>query len=225
MARGASKLRNSDATPTLEHFAAVKHNCVEVSTTAIELSRTDGSKGLYIQNGHASQALYIGGGKPQIIQGYRKDMILDFERNGFWHLSGFGVNEWYYALIGNADPGLTEATYLYYKTRTGDETLGTKADVSSLGAQHEWGWGNADTLGFNTIYIRTDGSGPNNTPKTHYEYILAYTFTLTADDTAATGGWELKNEGDFISITVDGSGKIFAIASGQATPAKILEVF
>ena len=233
MARGANKLVGRDATPTLEYFGGFKHNTIIIGASVLELTRTDGSKGMSIQNGHASQVLYIVGGIPQLIQGYRKDMIVDSQRSGQWFLSSNGINEWYYALtsptVGNgADPGLTECTYLYYKERDGDETLGTAGTVGALGSEHNWAWGNGTewgtALGFNTIYMKTDGTGPSNSPAKKYEYILSYTFTLTADDTATTGGFEIA-VGASYDVTLDGAGKVFAIASGATTPAKIIEVF
>ena len=229
MARGANKVARSEAIPTLEHFRAIRHDVVTVGASVVEIPRTDGAKGMYIQNGHASQTLYLGGGIPQYVWGYApmKDMIVDDQRKDLqWFVSAGGTNEWYLAQTDGTDPGLTETTYLYYKAPGGSETLATNGTVGSLAAQHNWDWGDGDTLGFNTIYIRTDGAVmPDNSPKDDYEYILSYTFTLTADDTADTGGYELPNTGDFISFTLDGAGKVFAIASGAGTPAKIIEVF
>lgn len=224
MARGAEKLARSEAIPTLEHFRAITHNNIIIGATALELTRSDGAKGMSIQNGHASQVLYIGGGIPQLIHGFRKDMKVDFQRGGQWLLSANGTNEWYYASSTGGDSELTETTYLYYKALAGSETLGTSGTVSSLNAQHKWGWGDGDTLGWDTIYMRTDGSEPTDSPAGDYEYLLSYTFTLTADDTAVTGGFEIAAGASF-DVTLDGAGKVFAIASGATTPAKILEVF
>jgi hypothetical protein len=73
-----------------------------------------------------------------------------------WTASGAGTNEYYCELTGGGDPSLTQPTRL---NQGGSEsTLGT---LGSLAAG-EWGYGDNDTLGYSTVYVRlSDGSDPD----------------------------------------------------------------
>lgn len=217
------------AIPIYEQFRGIKHTCVDVDAAVEQIPNTNLSyrKAILIQNKHASQVLYIGGGIPYIIKGDHVDIHPDHDKRGLqWFKSSTGgsTNEWFLADTDKANPSLTQATYLYYATVGGSETLATLGTVGTLAAEHTWGWGTSADISGNTIFIRTNGSTAANSPKVRYESIHAYYFTLTADDTAATGGIEIA-AGNAIGMTVDGSVRIFGIGSGADTRTGILEYY
>ncbi len=226
MAQGAITSQKV-ATPTLEQFKAVKHSTVIVGTSVIQVpaASTDGRKGLILQNKHDSNTIYIGGGIPDIIIASQKaNWYGNLYSSNQWVKAAASDNEWYFATSTNTTTGISQPRYVFYKAHGGSETLATIGTVGSLAAQHGIGWGTETNISGNTLYIRTDGATPAENPKDDYEYILSYTFQLTADDTTVTGGMEIRPLGD-LPITLDGSGKLFAIASGATTALGILEVF
>lgn len=229
MANRAAQTTQRLATPTIELFKGAKHNCTVVGTSAIPVPATNLThrKGVIFQNKHATNVVYIGTGIPYLIESLSRagEVFTDNghdKRNLVWRLSTSGTNEWYLT-DDESDPSLTEITYVYYKTPGGADTLATAGTVGSLGAQHNWDWGNNDTLGYNTLYIRSDGSALANDPARIYELLLGYYFVLTADDTAATGGIELGPR-DTLEFTADGTVNMFCIASGATTAVGTFEV-
>ena len=69
--------------------------------------------------------------------------------------SGGGTNEYYCELLAGGDPSLTDPFYVYL-----DGSAATEGTVGSL-ADHRWGWGDGDTLGYNTLYFRDDTGDPD----------------------------------------------------------------
>lgn len=77
-----------------------------------------------------------------------------------WTASGSGTNEYYVRTAGGADPGFSGTP----PTATGVYINGTAATKASLGslATGEWGYGDNDTLGYSTVYVRlSDGTDPD----------------------------------------------------------------
>ena len=73
-----------------------------------------------------------------------------------WTASGSGTNEYYCELLAGGNPGLTDPNELYMdKVRLDKGTLGLLAD-------HEWEYGDNDTLGYSTVYI-ADATGDPDT--------------------------------------------------------------
>ena len=67
------------------------------------------------------------------------------------------TTEWYLELAAGGDPGLVEVTDVYED----DGTAMAEGTVGSLAAGG-WDWGDNDTLGFNTVYVRlTVGGDPD----------------------------------------------------------------
>lgn len=67
-----------------------------------------------------------------------------------WTASGSGTNEYHYATV-------KEEPYAVFI----NGTAATKGTIGSLAAG-EWGWGDNDTLGFSTIYVRlSDDADPD----------------------------------------------------------------
>ena len=222
--RGA-KLRDTVGIPTLELFKGIQHRTVSVGTSVTALPPMNYRKGLYIQNKSSTASVYLGGGLPEIYIGRPSEMFGKKHENALqWKLSGGGTNEWYCVTKADGDPGLTETTYLYYTVVSGTEGLGTMGTVASLAGEGQWDWGDGDTLGFNTLYVRTNGTGVANAPNIRFESLYGYTFTLGATVDATTTGGFLLGPRDTMSFTADGTVRIFAIASAATTGVCMLEV-
>ena len=69
-----------------------------------------------------------------------------------WTLSGSGTNEYYCEANGGGDPSLDDPLAVYEDVGGADTTM-PEGVLGSLSAG-EWGYGDNDTLGFNTIYVR-----------------------------------------------------------------------
>ncbi len=65
-----------------------------------------------------------------------------------WFESTSGFDEWYCALSDGSDPSITEPNIFYERS-----TRLTSGIVGSL-ERGEWAFGDNDSLGFNTIYVR-----------------------------------------------------------------------
>ena len=229
MANKAAQTTQKTAIPTYEGSKGIKHGCTIVGASVTQIPAVNLSYRKYVtfQNKHASNVVYIGGGIPYLIEGSGSaggkytDPDHD-KRNLTWHRAAGGTNEWYLATSAKADPSLSTITYLYYQAVGGSETLGTSGTVGSLSSQHNWGFGGTAEFGFDTLVIKTAGALPANNPSDDYNLILAYTFALTADDTAATGGIELGPR-DTATFRTDGTVKIFAIASAATTAVGHIE--
>ena len=73
-----------------------------------------------------------------------------------WQASGSGTNEFYCELVAGGDPDLNEPSGIKI-----NDQLADKGTIGSLAAG-EWGWGDNDTLGFDTLYVRlADGNDPD----------------------------------------------------------------
>ena len=134
MARISSRYTGESPQQVTNLCRGSKTQTVTVGTSVTQLPATNlsGRRSLLIQNKHASNILYVGTGIPYIFFTHHPGgVFLDAahdkrEANGLvWSKSGGGTNEWFVSLAGNADPGLTEITYLYYATSGGAETLAT----------------------------------------------------------------------------------------------------
>lgn len=241
MARMAAMTdRTSAAVPIIEHFRRIKHTTVSVGTSATAIPATNMSyrRGLFVQNNHASNGLYVGGCDPQFIMGTREGVFGRIKESGLaepirglytfydvkWKLSTGGTNEWYaVASTGSGTPSITEPTVLYYMSAAGSaETLATNGTVGSLTANY-WDFGDGDTLGYNTLYIRTGGSTAAYSPALVYDYLMFYPLSLTADTTTTTGGLQV-DAGATMWLTLDGTCRLFGIASGASTPVAVMEV-
>ena len=74
-----------------------------------------------------------------------------------WTLSGSGTNEYYLELAAGGNPGLVNKPFQVVANAA-------KVNYNAIGALSagEWGYGNNDTLGYNTVYIRlADGTDPD----------------------------------------------------------------
>jgi hypothetical protein len=74
-----------------------------------------------------------------------------------WTVSGSGTNEYYLRTAANASPGFVSQPAAVYI----NGSSATEGTVGSLSAG-QWDYGDNDTLGYNTIYVRlSDGANPN----------------------------------------------------------------
>lgn len=74
-----------------------------------------------------------------------------------WTASGSGTNEYYLELAAGGDPSISEPAYLLL----GDSVI-SEGTAGSL-SDHGWDYGDNDTLGYNTVYIRDDSGDPDTT--------------------------------------------------------------
>ena len=222
--RGA-KLKDTVGIPTLELFKGLQHRTVSVGTAVTALPPMDYRKGVYIQNKSSTATVYIGGGLPEIYIGRPSEMYgKKHEGTLQWKLSGGGTNEWYCVTKANGNPGLTETKYLYFTAVSGTEALGTMGTVASLAGEGQWDWGDGDTLNYNTLYVRTNGTGVANSPDKRFESLYGYTFTLGATADATTTGGLLLGPRDTMCLTADGTVRVFAISDTATTGVCMLEV-
>jgi hypothetical protein len=227
MARLGSILSRAEAIPTLEVYKEIYHSTTSVGTSATALPATNLSyrKAILVQNLHASNIVYLGGNRPDIIKSsgasYLKETGMYWRRSDIkslnWLKSAGGTNEYYAVLASTGgDPGLTEPLRMYGITSAGgSETLLTNGTVGSL-ANLNWDWGDGDTLGYNTIYFRHNSGNPVD-----LSYLLLLSYTLMPD-TSSTYGHRLGPY-DAVALDIDGSVRLFAIASGASTPVSCVE--
>lgn len=72
-----------------------------------------------------------------------------------WTESGSGTNEYYLELAGGGDPGISEPANVVE-----DGTQMTEGTAGSLSAG-EYDYGDNDTLGYDTVYVRLTTGGPD----------------------------------------------------------------
>jgi hypothetical protein len=226
MARISRFFRNTQGQPTIEAFqwmGPASNVSVGVSATPVPATNTSGRKALIIQNLHASQNVYLGGAVVEVIG---KELTSEPISGhsviaGEWHKSVAGTNEWFFAKHDKTTTGMTQPAALYYATpsaASGIETAATQGTVGTLAAQHNFGWGNTDTLGFNTLYMRSDGGTQDSNPKVMYRALISYS-SLPVSGT----GYKLGPM-DAITMTLDGSCRVWAIADGTTTTTTVVEL-
>jgi hypothetical protein len=74
-----------------------------------------------------------------------------------WTASGSGTNEYYVRTAANGNPGFAATP----PTTSGVYISGSAATKGTLGAltAGQWGYGDNDTLGYSTVYVRLSGGG------------------------------------------------------------------
>jgi len=81
-----------------------------------------------------------------------------------WTVSGSGTNEYYVDLTGGGDPSLASPAAVY-ETATGDMSSASALTAGTVGSltAGQYDYGDNDTLGYSTIYVRlTDNSDPDS---------------------------------------------------------------
>lgn len=84
-----------------------------------------------------------------------------------WTASGSGTNEYYLRTAASGNPGFAaQPTNVYIN----GATAGAAGTVGSLTAG-QWGYGDNDTLGYSTIYVRLSGGGdPDAQARDHIQF-------------------------------------------------------
>lgn len=225
MARLSDFSRNTQGSPTLEVFQWVgpaSNVSVGTSATPVPATNTSRRKALIVQNLHATQNVYLGGAVVEELGAKLRDEPISGATLivGMWHKSATG-NEWYFAKADKTTSGLTQPTALYYSlvaAAPGVELAMTSGTAGALAADLYFGWGNVDTLGFNTLYVRTGGSTAAYNPGVVYRGVIGYS-SLPANGT----GYKL-GPNDGLALTLDGSCRLWAIADGATTTTTCIEV-
>jgi hypothetical protein len=84
-----------------------------------------------------------------------------------WIASGSGTNEYYVELLAGGDPSISACNEVYLG---GKHNLAVEGSMGSLAAS-EWDYGDNDTLGYSTIYVRlADGTDPDTKPIDYIGY-------------------------------------------------------
>lgn len=137
-----------------------------------------------------------------------------------WIASGSGTAEYYGQLVGGGDPSFTEPETVYEGIGILDRTM-PKGVLGSL-TSGDWGWGNNDALGFNTIYLRMSGDvNPDTTPAGYCEaaYVEAPGYGVDIVESSKykwTLAWPFTASTYYMSFKTGG-------APGIAEPGKVYE--
>lgn len=140
-----------------------------------------------------------------------------------WTASSSGTDEYYLELIGGGDPSLTEFDYV--QENNSNLSVGTMGSL----AIGEWDWGDNDTLGYSTVYVRlSNGNDPDSQAAGYVEGFL-YSDIDTSGFSAYVSGGEVRKlvtnisglthlEGETVSILADGAVQPNqAVSSGAIT--------
>ena len=127
-----------------------------------------------------------------------------------WLASAHGTNEYYCVTLTGGDPKIVAPSAVYEDSAT--MTGGTCGTL----AAGTYGYGDNDTLGFNTLYVRlTDSTDPDT--KTSGYVSMDYTGLTTADV------FRSANVGSYITINT-GFVKITSYVSATVVKARIIRV-
>lgn len=141
-----------------------------------------------------------------------------------WTLSSSGTNEYYLEVSGGGDPSsVLDSVISVYE----GGTLMVKGSVGSLGVG-EWSYGDNDSLGFNTIYVRLTGGTADPDDKGNGWLTYASGIDSTNYSTYVSGGEVHKLvttmtglshlEGETVQVKVDGANHPdVVVSSGSIT--------
>ena len=233
MSRTSPIMARQEVIPTYPKYEGYVTSVVAVGTSAVALPTTnvDYRKGLFIQNIHGSQILYVGGSTiPDVIESphhYLKETSTVVTQGNLyntgatkldWKLStaGGSTNEYYAVLLSSGgDPSLTEPLIMYGITSSGGtESLLTNGSAGTLN-NLEWDWGNTDSLGYNTIYFRFNTGNPHS--YRNYLVLLSY-----ASMPSATTAVKIES-GKGLFLDLAGNARVWGIANGSSTTTVIQE--
>lgn len=97
-----------------------------------------------------------------------------------WTLSGSGTGNYYLRTSGNANPGISTPGAVYANGAT--MTSGTAGSLTA----GQYGYGDADTLGYSTIYVRlSDSTDPDTKSQ---DYVQLYQVPVATDNVRIPAG-------------------------------------
>ena len=120
-----------------------------------------------------------------------------------WTLSGSGTNEYYLRTSGSANPDLPEPTAV-----NENAVAMTPGTVGSLAAG-EWDYGDNDTLGYSTIYVRlSDSTDPDGKATDYVQAVMKWLMGYV--DLNSGGGANVSSVAGDFSIAWNASGIVRA---------------
>ncbi|MFH0810735.1 MAG: hypothetical protein V2A77_09765 [Pseudomonadota bacterium] len=82
-----------------------------------------------------------------------------------WTASTGKAGEWYLQTAAGGDPGLARPNYVKINNVIHDSGFVKHLENS------QWAWGDNDNLGYNAIYVKSDGTDPNTKPAGYIIYL------------------------------------------------------
>lgn len=121
-----------------------------------------------------------------------------------WLRSRGGTNEWYVVRQDGSNPGLVrpesavvDGFYMVASATDNDRKRGT---VGSLSYARQYAYGDGDSLGFSTVYVRTNGGAPGNVIVNQVPFVV---YAGWNNHTFRNGVWSFGNGS--ANGSVDGS--------------------
>lgn len=217
--RTGATLRTNVADPVLEVYSGGTGTLNTVTTTAAALPTTNltGRKAIIIQNLDDTALLRIRVDRPDVIMSphryANKETNLkwanDYSNDIRWFKSGSGTNEYYAAKYDKTTLSITEPLRMYGITSAGgSESLLTNGTAGALN-NLEWDFGNTDTLGFNTVYIRYNAGDPNEAR----DFMVLLSYTVMPDASSAYGVTIYPH--NTFGLSLEGSARVHAYAGSS----------
>jgi len=154
---------------SIESNLVLKHSTLILQENVTEYSFASGTWVLMPRD-----SIWIDGNQDYLTQvseasraglGYPFDEHDFTAESGYWVASASGTNEYYYVASDGGDPDLAKPIAMLLST----SSL-TEGTVGSLN-DHEWDFGDNDSLGFSTIYLRDDTGDPDSLTGTFKAFI------------------------------------------------------
>lgn len=126
-----------------------------------------------------------------------------------WTLSASGTNEYYLELAAGGNPGLASHSDVVEDADSASGDYMTSGTLGALAAG-EWAYGDNDTLGFSTFYVRlTDSVDPDTKADgflkiTNRETIFHYVQAANDASFAGHTDWRAPNQIELLSIMDNG---------------------
>ena len=126
-----------------------------------------------------------------------------------WAASGSGTSEYYLTTTADGDPAIAEPAAVW-----ANKVALTAGDLGTLAAG-TWGWGDNDTLGFDTLYVRLSDSTDPDTKADYYVQFMAGVSFNIYKESRGYFGWILNVPqpwavDDYIGEATDSGPQTFA---------------
>lgn len=110
-----------------------------------------------------------------------------------WTASANGSNEYYVTLAAGGDPSLAEPDTVFF-----DSFRRERGMIGALGSGH-WSYGDNDSLGYNTVYVRLDDDADPDDTGT--DFVEAYIEQIDLTGKTVTLRWKIDDE-DMVEQTM-----------------------